>query len=188
MSHPTSFSPATLRRPPGRSARRSGLRSGFTLIELLVVIAIIAILVSLLLPAVQQAREAARRSQCQNNLKQLGLAMHNYHSTYNAFPAGKGGAARQTDPNNQDDMYVSFLVPLLPYMDQQPLFTIVSKGQPAQTNPTRPRAAAVRQADRRPERQPVRAVAHADSGPAVSLRRGPGGRVRGHQLRRQLGR
>ena len=93
-------------------------RSAFTLIELLVVIAIIAILVALLLPAVQQAREAARRSSCKNNLKQIGLALHNYHDTHNTFPPG--GIHSGTGANQ-----IGWTVFILPFIEQGPLYDIV---------------------------------------------------------------
>jgi len=98
-------------------AKASKTRSrGFTLIELLVVIAIIAILIALLLPAVQQAREAARRTQCKNNLKQIGLGIHNYESTYSRFPS----AGEYTDNASIDRRFfpVSLYVALLPFVEQ----------------------------------------------------------------------
>lgn len=101
---------------------------GFTLIELLVVIAIIAVLIALLLPAVQQAREAARRSQCKNHLKQFGLALHNYHDTFGTFPVSG-------TPTNRDQTgagccngapRISWQVRVLPYMDQSPLYNALN--------------------------------------------------------------
>lgn len=101
-------------------------RQGFTLIELLVVIAIIGVLVALLLPAVQQAREAARRTQCKNNLKQFGLAMHNFHDAYQAFPIGIFTRAA-------GDGYIytrhTATTAMLPYFDQGPLYNVA--GTPA---------------------------------------------------------
>jgi len=88
-------------------------RPGFTLIELLVVIAIIAVLIALLLPAVQQAREAARRTQCKNNLKQIGLAMHNYHDTYRFFPMGWMFHNKSPVPNAH-----SWGTMILPFLEQ----------------------------------------------------------------------
>jgi prepilin-type N-terminal cleavage/methylation domain-containing protein len=97
-------------------------RLGFTLIELLVVIAIIAVLVALLLPAVQQAREAARRSQCKNNLKQIGLALHNYHEQFNVLPYSSGAAIWQSPNIKNNTGWTS----LLPNLDQSPLYNLIN--------------------------------------------------------------
>ena len=116
--------------PPSHLHKR-----GFTLIELLVVIAIIAVLIALLLPAVQQAREAARRSQCKNNLKQIGLALHNYHGTFGLFPPGAifrttdgnavgGGGTGNNQASDANALGVTWLVSILPFMEQGPLFDL----------------------------------------------------------------
>jgi prepilin-type N-terminal cleavage/methylation domain-containing protein/prepilin-type processing-associated H-X9-DG protein len=119
------------------ASKRSRLRStGFTLVELLVVIAIIGILIALLLPAVQAAREAARRSQCTNNLKQLGLANHNYSDVQKSFPFGKGGTGTgnaagpciSAAPTNNCGR-VSGFIPLLPYIEQKPMYDAIQAGQ-----------------------------------------------------------
>ena len=129
-------------------------RSGFTLIELLVVIAIIAILIGLLLPAVQKVREAAARSQCTNNLKQIALGTHNYHDTYEKFPFGKGPSY----PGSPVYARWSVHSQLLPYIEQGPLYNAIDFTKPPETpgmqgvlpfmpayqNPNRENAAACR--------------------------------------------
>ncbi|HEX7450288.1 MAG TPA: DUF1559 domain-containing protein [Pirellulales bacterium] len=109
-------------------------RHAFTLVELLVVIAIIGILMALLLPAVQAARESARRSQCANNLKQLGLALHNYHDTFGRFPTSVvwGGASSQWP---LPPYHHTWLTSILPQLEQLPLYQSVDQRLPAWGQP-----------------------------------------------------
>jgi prepilin-type N-terminal cleavage/methylation domain-containing protein/prepilin-type processing-associated H-X9-DG protein len=102
------------------------VRRGFTLIELLVVIAIIAVLIALLLPAVQAAREAARRAQCVNNLKQMGLALHNYHDALSVFPPGYIAAGPYVDGETDVSPGWSWASMILPQLDQSPLYSSIN--------------------------------------------------------------
>jgi prepilin-type N-terminal cleavage/methylation domain-containing protein len=116
-----------------RIERTNGARRrAFTLVELLVVIAIIGILIALLLPAVQAAREAARRSQCNNNIKQLGIASQQYHDVWKKFTYGRGG----WDEDSRCGDYTGFIT-LLPYIEQQPLWQMIDSqnNSPAAINP-----------------------------------------------------
>src|SRR5687767_10264593 len=99
------------------SRRLVDRRTGFTLIELLVVIAIIAVLIALLVPAVQKVREAAARTQCVNNMKQIGLALHNYHDTHRAFPLGAQGFVNARQYNR-----AGWMQQVLPYVEQDALY------------------------------------------------------------------
>lgn len=108
------------------SPKKCSRTNGFTLIELLVVIAIIAILVSLLLPAVQQAREAARRTQCRNNLKQLGIALHNYHDVHRRFPPSGQWSVDSSDQLHAPTAGRSWMFHLLPYLEKSNLSANVS--------------------------------------------------------------
>lgn len=116
------------RRRACRADRKGAMRPGFTLVELLVVIAIIGILIALLLPAVQAAREAARRSQCVNNLKQFGLALQNYHDVHNSLPTRQGGTSCSAPYLNGNCTRASGYIALLPYLEQQASYAIIQGG------------------------------------------------------------
>jgi type II secretory pathway pseudopilin PulG len=127
---------------PARALPRTE-RTGFSSIELLVVIAIIAVLIGLLLPAVQKIREAAGRLSCQNNLKQLALACHNYHDAFSKFPPG---SVYRANAKGQFDYYETWAILILPYMEQNNLYQLYDPTAPNQiADAASPRMATLRQ-------------------------------------------
>ena len=119
------------------SRRAVEIRRGFTLIELLMVVVIIAILISLLLPAVQQSREAARRSQCKNNIMQIGLALQNYHAAHRVLPPG---CVNETGPikNESQGYHMGWLAQILPYLDESNLYNTIDFSASAHEQPDVP--------------------------------------------------
>jgi prepilin-type N-terminal cleavage/methylation domain-containing protein/prepilin-type processing-associated H-X9-DG protein len=143
---------------------------GFTLVELLVVIAIIGVLVALLLPAVQAAREAARRSQCTNNLKQIGLSLHNYHDVHNALVSRTGGTQGPSPWNDSNNGQLSGFIGLLPFMEQGPLWDEISGGvefPPGPGGRATPFGPAAWRTDYRPFRQQVPTLLCPSDGPGA---------------------
>ena len=131
----------------------AGSIAGFTLIELLVVIAIIAVLIALLLPAVQGAREAARRAQCVNNLKQIGIALHNYHDAHGILPIGCQGFQSWDTSCSYFPRLHSMFTAILPYVEQATVFNAVNFSFGAVGRP-RPRTASSPARSRRPHSRP----------------------------------
>jgi prepilin-type N-terminal cleavage/methylation domain-containing protein/prepilin-type processing-associated H-X9-DG protein len=127
---------------PGRTRRRG---AGFTLVELLVVIAIIGVLVALLLPAIQAAREAARRAACNNNLKQLGLALQNYHGAFGRFPYGAQGLGVTSMSYDSGEPRTPFYIYLFPYIEQTNVFDLYDFARDVQSQP-----AAIQETIRKP--------------------------------------
>ncbi len=112
-----------------RSSARRAARA-FTLVELLVVIAVIGVLVALLMPAVQAAREAARRTQCRNNLKQIGIAIHGYHTSFGVLPKGGAGVASLTNPTIKARWQLSWGAAILPWIEQNNLYLTINQKEP----------------------------------------------------------
>lgn len=162
------------------SSKFSTRPSGFTLIELLVVIAIIAILIAILLPAVQQARAAARRTQCQNNLKQIGLALHQFHDTFNAFPPARlvsDGVRTLSENGTTSGMdEPSWLIYILPHLEQPALYQKWNLYKPFGTHPMEVRQSVV-QTLLCPERHAGTSPIAPDSSIVITLPCGCGGGV-----------